>query len=299
MLTQRTGTILLPTPPPEPTMARSAARAAVVAGTAALAYLGICVALWRSGAGGRDSFVVVPQAVDGAHAPAWLPGAEFARINALGNVVGGRSILDPDLARDLAACYRESPWVADVLHVRRAYPNRLEVALVIRKPFAAVERSSGPAVVLDRLGVRLPASAEAAGLPLINGVSTPPPSPGARWEDVRVLDGLRVLERYTGVVAEPLAARFAARAIDVSKWSRPDARPLVEIVTVEGFPVVWGIDLPSGDATITGPSADEKLERLSRALPTLAEQTRKIAYISVRQSTGLVLKYQDDAAGGT
>jgi cell division septal protein FtsQ len=263
---------------------------------AALGYFGICVALWRSGARGGEAYVVVPSAVEGTKAPGWLSPAEVARVNALGRVVRGRSILDPDLTRDLAACYLESPWVARVMHIRRAYPNRLDVALVIRRPFAAVQRAAGPAVILDRTGIRLPASAEGEGLPVLDGVVTAPPAPGERWDDVRVLDALRVLERYGEVVKGDLVQHFGARSVNVRKWSRPDARPIVTIETRRGFPVIWGIDLPSGEATITGPSAGEKLAWLAQAFPALIEGDKKISYLSVRQRNGPVVKLGDEGA---
>jgi hypothetical protein len=261
-----------------------------------VAYAGLCAALWRSGARGGDAYVVVPRAIDGARAPKWLPHAEVARVNALGNVVRGRSMLDPDLASDLAACYLESPWVSRVLHVRRVYPNRLDVALAIRKPFAVVRRASGPAIVLDRSGVRLPASAAPDGLPVLRGAAGIPPVPGQSWEEVRVRDGLRVLARYSTLV-EGQGDAFAPREVSVREWSRPDARPLVSVHTTGGFSIAWGVDLPSGEATITGPSARQKLTWLAGALRQLASDTGRISYISLRQRAGLVVKYRRDAAG--
>ena len=297
MLTQQAATTSFGAARPANDAFRALLRSTALLVVAALGYFGLCVALWRSGARGGEAYVVVPHAVEGTKAPTWLSPAEVARVNALGSVVRGRSILDPDLTRDLAACYLESPWVASVMHIRRAYPNRLDVALVIRRPFAAVERPAGPAVVLDKHGTRLPASAEAEGLPVLDGVATAPPAPGDSWDDVRVLDGLRVLDRYAEVVKGDLAEQFGARSVNVRKWSRPDARPVVTIQTKRGFPVVWGIDLPSGEATITGPSANEKLARLAQVLPKLADDGRRISYLSVSQRNGPVLKYEDSGAG--
>lgn len=277
---------------------RIVVRSAATVLVAAFAYLGICAALWRSGGQGGDAYVVVPQAIDSKHAPAWLKPAEINRINAMGSVVRGRSILDPDLARDLAACYLESPWVSQVLHIRRIHPNRLDVALVIRKPFAVVSRASGPSVVLDRDAVRLPSSALPDGLCVLEGATTNPPAPGDCWNDVRVIDGLRVLERYTRVIEATDGESFAPTKVSVVKWSHPDGRPIVEIVTSRGFPIIWGVDLPNGDATITGSTADEKQRRLAQVLPTLAAQKRDISYLSVRQRAGLVIKYSDEGTGG-
>jgi cell division septal protein FtsQ len=270
-------------------------RGAVLALSALALYGGTCAALWRVARRGADAFVIVPNAIDHSRAPEWLPAAEVARVNALGESVRGRSILDPDLTRDLAACYMESPWVSRVTHVRRAFPNRLEVELGIRRPFAVVERGTGLPVVLDRTGVRLPASAESRGLPRLTGVVSSVPAQGAAWEDVRVLDGLRVLGRYETLVrAAPDLGKCAAKEVRVGEWSRADARPAVEIVTAAGWRVMWGVDMPAGEGTVTGPPADVKLERLAEHLPRLASSTRRPAYVDLGHKSGAVVRFEDE-----
>jgi hypothetical protein len=264
---------------------------------ALLAYGGLTAAFFRSGARGPDAFVVTPRVADEGRSPEWLPPAEAARLNSLGTAVRGRSILDPHLARDLAACYEESPWVSRVLHVRRSYPNRLDVALAIRKPVAFVRTSSGPTVVLDAEGWRLPASADPAGLVLLTGTVSLPPPPGERWDSIRVSDGLRALGRYRAFVGrDPSRAAFAPLELRVGGWSRPDGRPVIEMLTKRRFPIVWGVDLPGGSASVAAPSAEEKLAALAAALPRLARETRAIAYVSVRHRSGVVLGFRDTAA---
>jgi len=263
----------------------------VAAGGAALGYAGLCAGLFRAAGRGADAFVVAPRAIDEASAPSWLPPAEVARLNALGEAVRGRSILDRTLAHDLAGCYAESPWVARVLHVRRAYPNRLGVSLAIRKPFVVIHAAAGPPVILDAEGVRLPASADPAGLVRLSGAGTFAPPPGQKWDTPRVGDGLRALGRYASLLeGRPRLAPFAPREVRVSKWSRADARPIVEIVTARGFPVIWGVDLPDGSPTVGAPSAREKLESLAQVLPDLAREARAVAYVSVRHRSGVLLK---------
>jgi hypothetical protein len=215
-------------------------------------------------------------------------------VNALGNVVRGRSLLDPDLAHDLAACYRESPWVARVLHVRRVHPNGLSVALAIRKPFAVVERRSGPAIVLDGTGVRLPASADPEGCVRLSGATSPPPAPGRPWRDRRVADGLRVLAKYRSLVkSHSRLARFRAGEVRVREWSRAHGRPVVEIVSSAGFRVVWGIDLPSGEATLTEPASEVKLARLAEVLRSIAGSKKGVALLSLRQKSGVVVRFAE------
>jgi len=285
----RTASIVVPR---NAAVARSRTPALVGVLLAVAAYAGLCAALWRTSGRGSDAFVMVPQAITDAQAPDWLPAAEVARVNDLASAVQGRSILDPTLADDLAACYAESPWVSHTLHIRRAYPDRLEVALAIRRPIAVVDRASGPPIVLDRAAVRLPASAAPDGLPRLEGVATPPPAIGEPWAGGRAADGLRVLARY-GTLADRVEGfeRFEARKVLVGEWSRQDARPVVEIRTAAGFPIVWGIDLPGGEASVSEPSAEQKLAMLAEALPRIGGETRKIAYASVRQHSGVVVKF--------
>jgi len=264
---------------------------------ALLAYGGLTAAFFRSSGRGPDAFVVVPRVANKGCAPNWLPAAEVERLNSLASGVRGRSILSQHLARDLAVCYEESPWVSRVLHVRRAYPNRLDVTLAIRKPVAFVRKASGPTVVLDAEGWRLPVSADPTGLVRLTGTVSRPPRAGSRWDSMRVTDGLRALGRYGAFIDEqPSLRNFAPVELRVGGWSRPDGRPVVEIVTKRGFPVVWGVDLPGGAASVAGPSAEEKLAALAAALPRVARETRSIGYVSVRHRSGVVLGSGDGAA---
>jgi len=269
-------------------------RPATAIAVALFAYGGLTAAFFRSSGRGPDAFVVIPRVANEGSAPEWLPGAEVERLNSLASGVRGRSILSPHLASDLAACYEESPWVSRVLHVRRAYPNRLDVALAIRKPVAFVRKSSGPAVVLDAEGWRLPVSADPAALVRLTGTVSHPPRAGSRWDSMRVTDGLRALARYSAFIEEESSrGNFAPVELRVGGWSRPDGRPIVEIVTRSGFPVVWGVDLPRGEASVAGPSAEEKLAALAAALPRVARERRPLAYVSVRHRSGVVLGYKD------
>lgn len=279
---------------PEEAAASAWKRPAAAVAVALFAYGALTAAFFQTGGRGPDAFVVVPRVADGAGSPEWLPAPEVERLNSLASAMRGRSILDPHLARDLAACYEESPWVSRVLHVRRAYPNRLDVALAIRKPVVYMRTSSGPPVILDSEGWRLPASADPGGLVRLTGVISNPPAPGEQWDGIRVADGLRALGRYGAFIEEdPSRAAFAATELRVGGWSRPDGRPVIEIMTRKGYPVVWGVDLPGDSASVAAPSAKEKLASLAGALPRLARETRAIAYVSVRHRSGVVLAFRD------
>lgn len=281
------------------TSAQDALKKAGIVFLVILMYGGVSLGLWRASARGPDAFVVVPQAIESERQPRWLPAAEVERINSLGKAVRGRSLLDPDLPTDLAACYMESPWVARVSYVRRAYPNKLLVELVLRRPVAAVDSPSGPPVVLDKEGVRLPVSANPEGLVRLTGVGSNPPPPGKLWSDVRVTDGLRVLERYKRLLASDgrLGPSFSPVEVRVGNWSRPSSRPSVEILTQSGVLIRWGVDLPSGEATVTGPSADEKLAKLAELLPRLRGEERP-AVVSVAERAGVSVSFGEPTLTG-
>ena len=80
----------------------------------------------------------------------------------------------------------------------------------------------------------------------------------------------------------------------MGEWSRADARPVVEIVTAAGWRVVWGVDMPAGEGTVTGPPAEAKLARLAEHLPRIANSTRRPAYVDLRRKSGAVVRFEDD-----
>lgn len=257
-------------------------------------YAAATAAVFKASRYGPDALIVLPEAMAADSAPSWLPSAEVTRINALSAGVRGKSILSPDLTEELAACYLQSPWVGRVVYVRRRHPNRLDVALLIRRPAAVVERPSGPPAVLDAEAVRLPASADPSRLPRLKGVRSVPPAPGEVWSDVRVLDGMRVLKKYGALVAKNTELRpFRPVEVNVSGWSRADRRPVVVIRTASGFPICWGVDLPEEVARIVGPTSSEKVARLAEVLPSLSDRAERVAYISLRQSSGVVYRMRD------
>ncbi len=125
----------------------------------------------------------------------WISNPEWQRIKQLGLVAEGRSVFEPDLAKELAEAYKGSPWIKEVGQVRLCYPASLKVTdVVLRKPFAAVKYRNRP-LYIDKEGFVLPSSAELikAELPWVAGMTVPSTSVGRQIDQLQVIEGLGLL----------------------------------------------------------------------------------------------------------
>lgn len=103
------------------------------------------------------------------------------------------SVLEEQLARNLAEAFARHPWVRQVESVAIRPPRQVEVRLSYRRPTLAVPWGGGVRVV-DESGVLLPASAPASGLPLLQGPVPPPAgTAGQLWGDAAVEEAARTL----------------------------------------------------------------------------------------------------------
>ncbi|WP_157605948.1 cell division protein FtsQ/DivIB [Schlesneria paludicola] len=97
------------------------------------------------------------------------------------------SILDERLAADVAEAFRQHPWVARVVSVRKSFPAAIRVELEYRRPVAMVQVPGGR-IPIDLSGVVLPtadfSANDLASFPLIQNIA-PSPSlrPGSVWKD--------------------------------------------------------------------------------------------------------------------
>lgn len=257
-------------------------------------YIALAVGMLRSSGRGANSSVVMPELIDSSTVPAWMSGAEIKRLNNLGDAVRGRSVFDYELTTDLAHSYAQNPWVEEVLYARRSYPNKLDVALIIRQPIAYIPSRTGPSVTLDKFGFRLPVTADNTKLVKIIGVKTKAPVPGEQWEEVNVRDGLRALAHYSETLPlldKKVAEAFAPITIDVTNWSSSDSRPVVIIRTKNNADIIWGVTLPKGNPSIAEPSDEEKCEMMKIALPKVLNDIKPGCRLSFRSRSGVTLKY--------
>ncbi len=195
-------------------------------------------------------------------------------LRAIGRSFSGRSLLDPSLIGDLERAYGESVWVKRVVRMRRSFPNRIDLELLLRIPVAQV-RSGGRYWLIDADGVLLPVDGSAGAfprLPEIVGVSARViggrPKAGEVWSDEGVAGGLGILRAFWG---SPLSEALPVERIVVNAGVFRDGdggereiRRRFEVVARNNVVVRWGTFTQemSGDE----PTSAEKMWHLEELL---------------------------------
>ena len=219
-----------------------------------------------------------PVLLDG-EPPAGMTGAEVDELLAAGRVEAGASLYDADLLARLAAGYEANPWVRRAISVRRRFPDRIEVKLALRRPFAYVRRGR-VYVLVDAGGVRLPRLPEVvpdSSLPIIEGARGAMPGAGERWPDEAVCHALGVLARVDGRLdrlSEP--HRLTVRSAHLESGERP----AVVFRTNAGLDIIWGEC--DGRVRASLPTTEEKLDALENMLAGLGERAGARHYVNVR-----------------
>jgi len=159
------------------------------------------------------------------------------------------SILDNDLWQTVEHDLRGSPWVLEVLKVRRLLPNRVQLELRFRAPAGLVHAGSRVFTV-DRDGFMLPkdlyrkpAKWEGKRLPVIvasggtDGSSAGHPPLGSSWQWPSVAVGARL---SAFLFDEGLFEELEVRRIDVRRVGRAGAEAQIVLDTDSGVIVKWG-----------------------------------------------------------
>jgi hypothetical protein len=184
-------------------------------------------------------------------------------LRAIGLAFNGRSLLDPFLIGDLEKAYGKSVWVKRIVRMRRSFPNRIDLELLLRIPVAQV-KSGGRYWLIDADGMLLPVDGSSAPfprLPEIVGVTAKVigerPAPGAIWGDEGVAGGLGILRAFWG---SPLSEALPVERIVVNAGvfraedgETREIRRRFEIVSANNVVVRWGTFNPDG----TGAGGDE------------------------------------------
>jgi hypothetical protein len=248
--------------------------------------------LYAAGRSGRPS---VPE-IDARQCP-WLAPADLAAINSGVARAGESSLFDRDLCRRIAGCCQDSPWVERVVAVRRRFPDRVEVALVIRQPFASVHRA-GLYHLVDHLGCRLPVPAAIrpdGRYPVIDGVASAPPAPGDIWNDECLDDSLRL----AGLLGEVLADRGPVARLTAIEAAKPahghDTRPQMVAQLASGARIDWGSFNEA--RTCAFPSVSDKRGELERQLKLISDLST-VSCIRVRYRDGVVIPRPEPLASG-
>lgn len=178
------------------------------------------------------------------------------------------SLLENNLAAEVAGALRQHPWIREVKSVRVAADRRIVADVLYRIPAAFVEVDNGTALYpVDSEGVLLPPAdfsmADTTLLPHLRGVTTRPRGPaGSNWGDEAVTGGARLAALLAP--EQNLEAWWNRLGMDsilahtFSQSGEPD-RITLEIALRNGHRVVWG--RPPGVDALEQP-ADKKLARL-------------------------------------
>ena len=180
-----------------------------------------------------------------------------------------RSLLEANLAADLAAAFAQHPWIAKVDRVEKTRQGRIIIEVTFRTPVAMVETHRGLYPV-DAEAVLLPPNdfslTQSDQLPHLRQVRSMPSGPaGTQWGDPLVVAGAKLCaalmpqgnlethwDRYgLEAVIAPLPA--------VENAPVPSEPPVYELLTQGGRRIIWG--RPPGDDTLE-PTVTQKLGRL-------------------------------------
>lgn len=256
------------------------AAAAVTAG----AVVGLCK-LWR-GVTHMDEFMVQP---DVTLSEPWINEVElkkdFLRTDPAGALSRKCSIFRSGLANEVASAYAHSPWVRRVKEVRKVFPNRLDVRLELREPFA-VAVFGNKHCCLDRDGVvlsprvyRLMPEVLASLKPVIVlPGDVPAPVAGQRWEDASVLGGLSMVRLCREQFADVGVRCVELRAATDSAGRR---FAVAALVLEDGPRVQWG-RVPVGPASPAEVSTPQKAAALRAVVVKEGENLGRLRTINVR-----------------
>jgi len=167
-----------------------------------------------------------------------------------------------NLCQHLAEAFRQHPWVARVQEVRKNYPAHIEIRLQWRRPVCMVLWQQ-VLLPVDPEGIVLPGEnfspAETVRYPRLAGIPTPPPKlPGARWQDVRVLEGVQI-----AAALQPLWEKF--RLAFIQPMAMPPGagtETIYELHTHTGSRIIWGLGPCSHHPA--EPALPDKIARLQR-----------------------------------
>jgi hypothetical protein len=195
--------------------------------------------------------------------PSWMSDNVVQEIAAIARPKGAHSAFDRQLLVDARKALEADPWIAQVNQVRRAYTNQpgdtLELDCDFRIPAAWV-RWGQYYWLVDRNACKLPEQYSAAKMPgeilgedgrinlrIIDGVRSPPPEAGRKWEGADLAAGLEMAavlfnRTYTEEIVK----------IDVSNVGGRQDHDAAQIalMTRYGTKIFWGRPPSDPDAFI-------------------------------------------------
>ena len=172
------------------------------------------------------------------HGPAWGDEAIVTPVSERLEALGPINLFDDRFEERIKEALDEVPGVRRVVRIRRLWPRRYAVDVVLHRPHAVVRRQ----------GARIPVTADLTRLPfapykraaenlfVVTGVGSRPPDAGRIWRDPSLSAGLAALAQIEPYFEE--LAPLGLSRIDVSGAS--DSRRGVVLYGIDGIRVRWG-----------------------------------------------------------
>lgn len=190
----------------------------------------------------RDEYRLSADRIHISPPPRWVPD------DLVEQVLGGSqwpkttSLLDDALTAKVAEAFRQHPWVAEVLTVRKSVPAHIDVQLEYRQPVGMIRVKQGMYPV-DKDGILLPPAdfsvADTQRYPTIDSVRSIPQGPaGTSWGDTSVLGAARLAK-----VLAPHWKKFDLVSIRVPRVTTANATTeqlVYTLISRGGSQIVWG-----------------------------------------------------------
>jgi hypothetical protein len=174
--------------------------------------------------------------------PRWVPIGFVDQVIDSANLPDEVSVLDPELATQIAEAFEQHPWVQKPVTVQISVPARVKVSFDYREPVAMVGVSDGYYPV-DAEGILLPPGdfppSDISLYPKITGMTTVPlAGVGSAWGDERVTAAARL-----AVVLFPYWNEWKLRSVEVPPRATAEVvyEELRFVVTTDGGSrIIWG-----------------------------------------------------------
>lgn len=245
-----------------------------VLGTIVLAMLFVVVlpampSMWPS-IGRSPEFLLSVDKIDLTEPTEWVPHGIARQIAEAHPEWKDRSLLEDNLASDIATEFRKHPWIASVDRVEKTRQGKVKIEVTYRNPVAVVETFQG-LVSVDSGGVVLPSGdirpSDWDRLPHLKGIrSSAAGLTGQRWNDPLVISGAKLCSVLLpkGNI-DSIWKKFGLLAVvapDQSGLTAEEALqpPVFELLTQRQRRIIWG---HPPDVNSHEPSAAKKLERLA------------------------------------
>ncbi|MFG0295772.1 MAG: hypothetical protein ACF8PG_07680 [Maioricimonas sp. JB045] len=203
----------------------------------------------------------------------WIPEGFVASVLESADISEDQSLLDENLARNLAEAFAREAWVEEVRRVEIGRDRKVRIDLKYRFPTLMVETTRGDYPV-DASGILLPPEdfqpVDRHRFPRVRNIRTlPQGAPGTAWRDPAVTGAARLASYLAPRGDMDRWKRFELAAIvapeDVDSSASPD-RLAFELITLGGRRIAWG-HAPGADSL--EPSPDQKVGRLEEYLRRL------------------------------